>query len=332
MSSILIVMVVFIHSCFGEAIDYTVPHFIQDFCVGGLCTVVDPMFFAISGFLFFNNLKRIGDCKDKIKKRIRTLLVPYFIWNVMVGLFIIIFKELPFTNNFVNTNILAGIKANGLLGFFNEFFWKPAAFQLWFLRDLIVMVACSPILYYIIKYTRWISVLICAVLSYFIQLNDLVYFVLGGCISMNVKNMNYLSKIPTSVFIISVIAYLYRAFIVATTKTNSFLSLPGVSFIIIVMSIIVLWKTYDLLFAKKNIRSIPIIGSCLGYSFFIYLAHMPLFTAFKKVSLMITDVSNASLIILFFLNPLILVLFLILVAKTMQKFAPKVYSMLVGGR
>ena len=51
----------------------------------GICRIAVPCFFLFSGFLFFTKL-RDWDTQvwlDKIRKRGRTLLVPFLLWNVL---------------------------------------------------------------------------------------------------------------------------------------------------------------------------------------------------------------------------------------------------------
>ena len=47
--------------------------------------VAVPVFFIISGYFFFYQTKVFGKETyfKKLKKRIRTLLIPYFLWNLV---------------------------------------------------------------------------------------------------------------------------------------------------------------------------------------------------------------------------------------------------------
>lgn len=84
LSSVLILLVLYIHSFYNEAIGTKYASFVQVFLGnGGVSNVAVPMFFAISGVLFFNGVTSIKDCFPKIKKRIKSLLIPYVIWNII---------------------------------------------------------------------------------------------------------------------------------------------------------------------------------------------------------------------------------------------------------
>ena len=50
-----------------------------------ICPVAVPTFFFISGYLFYKGLQKwdYGIWKSKMVKRIKTLLVPFVIWNLI---------------------------------------------------------------------------------------------------------------------------------------------------------------------------------------------------------------------------------------------------------
>lgn len=104
----LIVGVVFIH-CFGEPFDYesinfshltgidyynlfrvSISHVLTHVCV--------PTFYLISGYLFFIGLEKWNwnNYLNKLRKRVRSLLVPFLIWNtiyILLTLFSVIRHE-----------------------------------------------------------------------------------------------------------------------------------------------------------------------------------------------------------------------------------------------
>ena len=56
----------------------------------GLCRIAVPCFFLISGYLFFKGLARWdwGVWTAKLKRRVHTLLIPYFLWNLLAAVLI----------------------------------------------------------------------------------------------------------------------------------------------------------------------------------------------------------------------------------------------------
>ena len=68
------------------------------------------------------------------------------------------------------------------------------------------------------------------------------------------------------------------------------------------------------------------------YSFFIYCAHEPVYEMLKHVVVMLTGKSEVAYIILYFVNPILIIAILILVAKILEKRLKVVYSLLMGRR
>ena len=52
-----------------------------------LVKVVVPVFFMISGYLFFNNVERwnLHVYGGKLKRRLWTLFLPYVVWNILMA-------------------------------------------------------------------------------------------------------------------------------------------------------------------------------------------------------------------------------------------------------
>lgn len=149
----LIVGVVFIHTLELSAGEYQVYDFLYSFLTDGLCGVCVPLFFFFSGYLFFQNI----DCFDmttywkKMKKRARSLLIPFIFWNLFV-VTIIGLGQLVAPSLF--TGAYKSISDFTFIDWLSIFYSalgsnQPIAFQLWFLRDLIIMVAMTPLFYYL---------------------------------------------------------------------------------------------------------------------------------------------------------------------------------------
>lgn len=96
-----------------------------------LVKVAVPVFFVISGYLFFANVEKFTYVIyfQKIRRRIKTLLIPYIIWNLLMVI--------------------------KLKSFYLSFFWKPANLPLWFLRDLMIVTLLTPIIYIGVKKLGW---------------------------------------------------------------------------------------------------------------------------------------------------------------------------------
>lgn len=77
----------------GDALYHSVMQF-HPFCLVGV-----PLFFILSGFLFVGGANENGWWKAAMKKRVKSLLIPYVTINLMY---------LPFVYLYHNITILAG--------------------------------------------------------------------------------------------------------------------------------------------------------------------------------------------------------------------------------
>lgn len=114
-----------------------------------------PSFFIISGFLLLYNVKDYDKTVylSKLSKRVKSLLVPYTLWCLiylllywLIGQENILFSEVPnlFSGELSPIQLLVNI------------FIKPLDGPLWFIRNLFVMVVLSPVLYAIIRRTKYL--------------------------------------------------------------------------------------------------------------------------------------------------------------------------------
>ena len=112
-----------------------------------------PFFYLISGFLFYIGYQNsVTIYKNKLKKRFRSLLIPYILWNSIAFI------------------IYTFVTYDMQLSQFFESFWfvvgknghSPADGPLWFVRTLMILSVISPFMYLINKnkYFKWMSQLL----------------------------------------------------------------------------------------------------------------------------------------------------------------------------
>lgn len=191
MYTVLIVMVVYIHSYYLEAQQYNVALFLQNFTgTKGVGRTANYLFFCISGYLFARNIKNINDVWTKMKKRWCTLLLPYLLWNLIFVLWYVVLENVPGVSGFNNSSgIVEKYWEQPILESLYDLFIAPAAFQLWFLRDLLVMLVFTPILWWIAK-RQWMVSLIMALCSTILSVADI--FLVGNyhrCTEMGYRRL-----------------------------------------------------------------------------------------------------------------------------------------------
>lgn len=325
-SSFLILLVVYLHGYYLEGEQYPATNYFMNFLCGGICGVANYMFFLISGFLFFNNVTKLNDICIKIKKRTKTLLVPYVIWNLIFVLWFVLLSLIPaLSERFVNGSIVTSLKNSSLLEALNLIFIEPASYQLWFLRDLMVLVVASPLIWLLLKYFRWILPVVLIIGSAFLpKLGFVAMFALGGYLATSNVNIEDLTAkvnkwLPLFAFIYLGTALLYPF---------HFGYLKAIYALTFLFGIITLWCLYD----RLRMENVKWYQPFLGYSFFIYCFHIPFFNIIKKINILVLGDSQWSVLFLFFVNPIIAVLLIIMIAKLVQRFWPKGYHVLTGFR
>lgn len=339
---VMILLVLYIHSYYLEVTDYNIAMSLQKFTGNnGLSRVAVPLFFLLSGMLFFNGATHVGQCFQKQKKRIRSLLLPYLLWNIIFVLWYVILQNLPGIGGFINSDMIGKVMGGSLFNGIKELFWSPAAFQLWFLRDLLFIVLLAPGLFYLIKYTKWLSPIIALVAMVLLvnsgfftaidyelnRIDGVAFFCIGGCISIysSLEQMDkWLSK--PMVTLAAIIFFGNAIWQIYGTDFNVWYN-----FLTALCGCIVVWKSYDWLVSFK-LLNIKLLNPYIGYSFFIYLFHEPAFNIIKKLGIKLLGVHEWSLILLYMINPLVMCAIAIMVAKLLQRFMPKAYSILAGGR
>lgn len=115
--------------------------------------VAVPMFFVISGYLFFVNFK-YDKIFSKWKTRFFSIVVPYLIWNVVAYMYYQIIAMIPFVRSSLNQSIeefsLKMLLLNALFGYHNI---------TWFLRYLVIYIIITPMIFFLMKY-KWSAVIV----------------------------------------------------------------------------------------------------------------------------------------------------------------------------
>lgn len=125
---------------------------ITSFFSSRLAGVAVPLFFAISGYLFFV----CGFSKDvfiaKLKRRVKSLLIPYLLWNIIA----LVLLAVPHVKSYEFTfgNVLISLWDCNY-SFVHAASHSPIDFPLWYVRDLMVCNLAAPVVYWGIKYLEW---------------------------------------------------------------------------------------------------------------------------------------------------------------------------------
>ena len=190
-----------------------------------LVCIAVPLFFFISGFLFFKEgTFDFALYKKKLKSRIHTVLIPYLLWNIIYFFILGIMQLIKPDTLVILHKHIADFRWQDYLWIFwdisqitgladDQHACLVGAF--WFLQCLFVLFLLSPIIYYIIRYLRHFTLLIIGVLYFTdfipempgIQCNAIVYYMLGVYFSlMSIDFITFLKRIPIQTHIVLMIA------------------------------------------------------------------------------------------------------------------------------
>lgn len=338
LSAVAILMVLYIHMFYTEGNSMPSLLAIERFIGSGICSVAVPLFYMISGFLFFlkvpAGLRSIG---EKIRKRMRTLLVPYLLANILTFLFYVILNlialKVTAIDRVVNFKVLDVVLNDGFWPTLELIFINPPiAFQLWFIRDLLVVIIFSPLLWFILKSISATeisrSIFILTLLSIFVLYGSngycaaFIWFSAGAFIALNSVSIGQ-KRIQTLTLIISIALYIGLSWIFSHSADIDYLCryIP-------LIGIPALWYGYDrssVLFQPKFLQE------AVKYTFFVYLIHEPLLNIFKKLPLLFNR-SEAMLIGCYILIPVIFYLCACILGGVIRKLSPKIYLIYTGGR
>lgn len=345
LSLVSIIFVLYIHSRFqpNEIMGMVYYDKIQLFTseMIGRCAV--PLFYLISGYLFFmkvpDGVKSIG---RKIRKRIKSLLIPYFIGCVFFVIFYSFVALLPWTSNFINSSssimplfqkpytiILISIFYDGGTGY-------PCAFQLWFLRDLILIVATSPLWYLCLKHLKWGFVVVTFGLTYLqiphVPFYSLFWFVLGGGLNeecrMNNEESGRNEGLITVIACVVFLALSITQLFLPDAVNWEYIKIP-----IILLGIIALWRAYDMIMGKGfELNNHRWLAIACQFTFFIYLFHEPTLNIVRKLIVVVLGKNEFGYLTSYLISPWIFTVCAVFAGLLFRKYLPRVYNVCTGGR
>ena len=300
--------------------------------VYGLANLAVPLFFLIAGFLFFYKTTfSLAVYKTKLKRRFRSLIIPFFFWNLAYMAAIYVIQSIA-------PSLLGGrkmISEYTAFEFVNSF-WNfsgygpgcPILAPTWFLRDLIVMVLLTPLFYVLIKYSRGFFVLllaVCYVLGVHVGVVGFprawLFFSFGAFVSICGYNLAVVFRkyaemiIPIGLlFLVVLIPFqekglIYRVYVIV-----------GVCAVLAAMSS---WVN------RTNFKQWPILSES---SFFVYLFHGFYIVPLSVLYCHIVPLNTITGIIGYFAITIIACIIAVLAYRLVKYCTPKLCAVITGGR
>jgi surface polysaccharide O-acyltransferase-like enzyme len=332
-SFITMIMVLFVHSFNSTLYPVELIHTnhyatdIQNFISFHVCRIAVPFFYILSGFLFFLNFElTFTDYINKLKSRCNSLVIPYFLWVCFWTSFFYILSHVSFTKGFINSPLsLRDFSFSSLISIFNS----PICYQFWFIKDLILLVIFSPILYFLIKKIALLFLVILYInlvyynfdLFFFSNI-AVFYFSVGVFIAFNFKEINRI-KINLHYTIIGII-WILLYFLNRFEFSVYFIPL------IIFIGLLFVWKLYDNV--NQDHKIYLIVSNWSSFSFFLFALHEPLFISMKKLGFLILGKTPYMSLVLYFSLPFFVFTISIFIGFLTKKYTPTVFKVMTGGR
>ena len=327
-SFIFSVLVVWVHSANGELFlgKSKYARFVvlfERFMGNTIAQIAVPGFFMMSGYLFYRNFSW-QKLKEKWSSRLRSLLLPFLLWNTIYYAGYVIGSRLPFVTDIVEKGTVpfdAHTAAEAIICYkYNYVFW--------YLAQLILLVLLAPAIYGILKHWRLGGVLL-IILYYFVQkgrvipylnLDALLYYGIGAYGGINGKSFVEGTWTQKKGILGAVIAGAAVLFL--------FLSWPGglaARVCYRIMMPIGLWLAADA-------GRLPKAKPWMHDNFFLYAIHFALVRLVNKTAAIFFRGYWPVPILLFLFMPILMIRVSSFLACQMKKRLPKLWKILNGGR
>lgn len=334
---LLIVFVVFIHNIDkNEAInDYhlivnepVVITWLKMFITDILGSAAVPLFFLFSSYLQF---RKNYDYKTLLIKKIRSLLIPYILWILIAALLYFIVQSVPQLAIFFQNEKNIVRNWNGLDWI--NIFWRhidiyPLAGQLWFLRNLIILVIVSHVLSFLAKKT---PVLMFIAMTFFyykglpMEFGSSIFFYMLGW---------YFANYQISFFELSDLIKWFECIILLAAVIIIHICLPTATILWksgVIVACVFFLKISSLIVANEKLFNITTYLA--EYSFFLYAIHEPfLEMSLVKISIKIIPLTGFLTLVQFFLPCLLTICIGTGIGIILKKYLRPLFNILNGSR
>lgn len=293
-----------------------------------------PAFFFISGLLFFFSTKTYS---QKIQSRIKTLLVPYIFWNLVILLGYVILDLSGHGMLVVGRSVLDYDFIDFLRAFIDRGDWDqgngvPMLCPYWFVRNLMVLCLLSPLLYYAVRYLKLFFVLFLLVWWMSIPLNgmiasSLLFFSLGAYFSiLEINPLTILKRYKWYFWTIWFLFFMADWLVHTIVYTPYYLFIHRIALVL-------------------NIFMLLHIGCYLGDSrykgrsimdksvFWVFTVHYPLTIVLEKVSWRFLQyMSELQILLYYFISVICITLICVFSYMILHHLFPRFMSFTTGSR
>ena len=300
-----------------------------------------PIFFAVSGYLSVSLRDR--SYFETMKKKLKSLIIPFIIWNFIYLLFEIIghcIMPAAFED------ITGCTLKEYILNLFGIPFIQPPIYgPLWFVRELVVLFALYPIIVLCVKHLPIFVLGFCLLLlqlgnmpmlyenGYFLK-NSLPFFVLGlwsGFNQNNERNEKFTKfcvkkeVVAGTALIAIVLSYMNKLYY-DNNIVQSFL------YFLSIFMFFPLIFYYGEFVDKTNGRLLKLFLIISEFSFMIFVLHGKILTIIQIVCTRIITQNSAILLAEYIIMPIVVITIVIFISLILSKKVSGIYLFFTGGR
>ncbi len=337
----LIAIVVFIHlqpmhSLRDMVLDnegFNISYYIIEVLSHTIGQLAVPLFFIFSGYYMFKKEKewlQSAVYLREMKKKAKTLLLPYILWNLSYLLLQI--ARVKLLND-------TGTPTEGLdlslPKLFQDLWLKPIDYPLWYIRDLIYLNLLAPLIYFLCKKFRFLPMLI--VLGIFLAVpfpnllvTGVLFFTIGSTFSINkVSLLDFAHKYRVALLIFGFLSTFGLPFFYGNYWTNNYLKLYQAIGVFSILAFASLFYQK----AKAFPRGAKILKTCIDVlqptAFFVYALHAVFIINWASVlGHKLTDID----LLAYFISGGGTIIFAVLSFYILKKLTPRFLAYYVGGR
>ena len=326
-------LVVFIHSYnidlylgagpYGTAPDRAAA-FLEHFIGDVLGPVAVPGFFMMSAYLFYRNVSW-NSLPDKMLRRVKSVLIPYIIWNFLYYMGYVCLRRIPALTAIVGEGEIPfsmPVLADAIINFtYNPVFW--------YLYQLIILIALAPVIYLVLRDRRLgagaLVLLAVAIACYagipWLNLDALFYYSAAAYVALHGRALaeweavRQRAAVIAAGFVLAVIFYLgsQRTYYVILTVLYR-LTVPAL-----------LWLIIDG-------RKLGEPKAWMKNGFFLYAIHFIIARGLNKAGALMLPHTWMNAAALYVLIPALVTVFAWKLGDFLKKWLPSVWRGLSGGR
>lgn len=290
-----------------------------------LAQIAVPGFFMISGYLFYRNFS-MDKLRTKWESRIRSVLVPYILWNFLYYIGYVIGSRLPWLHEVVGKGVIPfrlDVMVDAVINHtYNYVFW--------YLFQLIVLILLAPVLYPVLqnKKNRCGFFAILGILLFFdihlpiLNTDALFYYSAAASAAMTIPEWIEAEVAGEMTWRIGVISIFFGVIFY----------ILGLQHRMPVGFVLCRFFAVTGLWLMVSGKTIPETKRFMDQNFFLYATHFGVVRFVNKALARVFAGSPAAAAVLFLAMPALTLGISTLMAGMMRCLMPRTWKILNGGR